>query len=205
MTSAEVDLHAQRSALTYTFQLSSIPNDIKRYSGDVADYIDKNIDKAADIIRDSLAKSSWVPESIRPRPPPPAPVLAIPTSSLERIQNWISRHKILTGVVVIVAGTVVYRSYRSSRFGRKTRRAKRARSGGRLEVVVIAGSPTLPLTRSLSLDLERRGFIVFIVANSTEDEVMVQHLARPDIRPLSLDITDVSSRLLRGVFGPFLR
>jgi hypothetical protein len=61
-----------------------------------------------------------------------------------------------------------------------------------MEVVVIAGSPALPLTRSLSLDLERKGFIVYIVASSHEDEAMVQSLARPDIQPLSIDITDVS-------------
>jgi hypothetical protein len=60
-----------------------------------------------------------------------------------------------------------------------------------MDVVVIAGSPALPLTRSLSLDLERKGFVVFIVANSHEDEIMVQNLSRPDIRPLSIDITDV--------------
>ncbi len=57
---------------------------------------------------------------------------------------------------------------------------------------MIAGSPTLPLTRSLALDLERKGFVVYIVSNSVEDEVMVQALSRPDIRPLTIDITDVS-------------
>jgi NAD(P)-dependent dehydrogenase (short-subunit alcohol dehydrogenase family) len=62
-----------------------------------------------------------------------------------------------------------------------------------MEVVVIAGSPALPLTRSLSLDMERKGFIVFIVAGSHEDESMIQNLSRPDIRPLSIDITDVGS------------
>lgn len=65
-----------------------------------------------------------------------------------------------------------------------------------MDVVVIAGSPALPLTRSLSLDLERRGFIVFVVCNSHEDEMMVQNLARPDIRPLGIDITDVRHTLL---------
>lgn len=129
---------------------------------------------------------------MRPRPPPPtAAAVSLPTSTYERLQDWISRHKIITGVVVLATGTVLYRTYRSSKLGRKTRRAKRARSGGRLEVVVIAGSPALPLTRSLSLDMERKGFIVFIVCNTIEDEVMVQSISRPDIRPLTIDITDV--------------
>lgn len=107
------------------------------------------------------------------------------------MQDWVSRHKILTGVIVLATGTVLYRTYRSSRLGKKTRRARRARSGGRLEVVVIAGSPALPLTKSLSLDMERKGFIVFIVCNTVEDEAMVHSLSRPDIRSLTIDTTDV--------------
>ena len=58
-------------------------------------------------------------------------------------------------------------------------------------MVIIAGSPSLPLTRSLSLDLERKGFVVFIVSNGPEDEIMVQNLSRPDIRSLTIDTTDV--------------
>lgn len=131
---------------------------------------------------------------MRPHLPPPPPKVIVSSSSLyERAQDWVSRHKILTGVVILTTGVVVYRGYRKSRFCRKTRRAKRARNGGRLEVVVIAGSPTLPLTRSLSLDLERKGFIVYIACNTMEDEVMVQNLSRPDIRALTIDITDSPS------------
>lgn len=122
----------------------------------------------------------------------------------ERVQDWISRHKILTGVVIITCGTVIFKGYQTSRSMRKTRRAKRARNGGRTEVVVIAGSPTLPLTKSLSLDMERRGFIVYIVCNATEDENMVNSLSRPDIRPLGLDTTNVSTtRRLSTVMNHF--
>jgi hypothetical protein len=122
-------------------------------------------------------------------------------TSVEKIQDWVSKHKLLTGVIVFICGTVAYRSYKSSRLCRKTRRAKRARNGGRIEVVVIAGSPTLPLTRSLSLDLEKRGFIVYIVCNVVEDEMMVSGLSRPDIRPLTIDTTDVRpSLLLQPIF-----
>jgi hypothetical protein len=107
------------------------------------------------------------------------------------LQDWVSRNKILTGVIVLAWGTVIYKGYQKSCSARKVRRAKKARNGGRTEVVVIAGSPTLPLTKSLALDMERRGFIVFIVCNAVEDESMVSNLSRPDIRPLSIDITDV--------------
>ena len=158
----------------------------------MAEFVDKHVESIADVIRETLASSPWVPESLRPPPPPPMPTLAVPVSSLERFQNWISRHKILAGIIVVATGTVVYKAYRSSVLSKKSRKAKRAPSGGRLEVVVIAGSPALPLTRSLSLDFERKGFLVYVVTHGHEDEAMVQKLSRPDIRALNIDITDVS-------------
>lgn len=154
--------------------------------------IDRHVDKVADRMRDALSSQDWIPDAIRPRPKPtPALVLTGPISLYDRASDWVSRHKILTGLIVLTAGAVVYRRYTNSRFYRKARRAKRSRNGARLEVVVIAGSPNLPLTRSLSLDLERRGFVVYIVCNTIDDEVVVQNLSRPDIRPLGIDITDV--------------
>lgn len=62
-------------------------------------------------------------------------------------------------------------------------------------VVVLAGSPHDPITRSLALDMERRGFIVFVVVNSIEDEQVVINEGRSDIRPLNLDILDVRKSL----------
>lgn len=135
------------------------------------------------------------------RPSPPRRDVAVEIISLSRydqLRDWVSRNKVLTGAVVAVFGVVVYKTYKSSRLRRKTRRAKRARNGGRLEVVVVAGSPTLPLTRSLALDLERRGFIVFVVCNAAEDESMVHNLSRPDVRPLTIDTTDVSCEIRGG-------
>jgi hypothetical protein len=184
---------SQRTGADLTAQLSSLPNQIRRYSGEVAEYVDKTVEKAAGTVRDSLSTAEWLPDYIRPPPlshPPSTPV--VPMSAYERLQDWVSRHKILTGMLVVGAGYVTYRAVRTSKMMRKSRRARRAKNGGRLEVVVIAGSPSLPLTKSLSLDLERRGFIVYIVCGSGEDESLVQNLSRPDIRPLSIDITDVS-------------
>ncbi|KAI0004050.1 DUF1776-domain-containing protein [Xylariaceae sp. FL0662B] len=172
--------------------LSSIPNHVRRYSGDVADYVDKVVEHAADNVRDALSSAPWVPDSMRPIPPSrPPPVVTVPMGTYEQVQSWVARHKILTGAIIVVFGYVTYRTVRHSRFLHKPRRAKRARNGGRLEVVVVAGSPTLPLTKSLSLDLERRGFIVYIVCSTIEDETAVQSLSRPDfIKPLGIDITD---------------
>lgn len=115
----------------------------------------------------------------------------VPLTTYERLHGWVVRHKVLTGLVVVGVGYVTYKAVRTSKLMRKSRRAKRARNGGRAEVVVIAGSPTLPLTKSLSLDLERRGFIVYIVCSSMEDELMVQNFLRPDVKSLNIDITDV--------------
>jgi hypothetical protein len=103
------------------------------------------------------------------------------------------RNKILTTVIVIAAGGITYHIIKR-KSNRKKRRAKRAPNGARVEVVVVAGSPSEPITRSISLDLERRGFIVYIVCNTIEEEVLVQNESRPDIKPLMIDIVDVSLR-----------
>lgn len=184
-------------------QLSSIPVHLQRYSQDAADFIDRRVDQAAHFLRETLSSQPWLPDVVRPTPPPPPPLVAIaPASAVERLQGWIARHKVLTGVVVVVVGTVAYKGYQRSRSLRKTRRAKRARNGGRTEVVVIAGSATLPLTKSLALDMERRGFIVYIVCNLAEDEATVHGLSRSDIRPLPIDTTNVSHLITTGVQLP---
>lgn len=182
--------------------MSSIPTHVKHYSNEVADIIDRSVDKIADQVRESLSSQEWIPDAIRPHARPSPPItISLPASLYERAQDWFSRHKVLTGFIILTTGVIVYRGYRTSKYSRKTRRARRARNGGRLEVVVIAGDPKVPLTRSLSLDLERRGFIVYIACNTIDDEVMVQNLSRPDIRPLGIDITDVS--LCLGGGRPF--
>ncbi|KAI0473379.1 DUF1776-domain-containing protein [Xylariaceae sp. FL0804] len=174
--------------------LSAIPNQIQRYSVHVADYVDKAVEHAADNVREGLASASWLPDYARPSPPLRAPpVRVVPQSTWERVHDWVVGHKLLSGAIVCVVGYVTYRSVRHSVLLRKSRRAKRARNGSRLEIVVVAGSPQLPLTKSLSLDLERRGFIVYVVCSSIDEEVTVQNLSRPDIRALSIDTTDPPS------------
>lgn len=144
------------------------------------------------MLREQLSTVEWIPDSIRPRPLPPAPsAQLLPLSALERLEGWMSRHKFLTGLIVLGTGAAVYRTYRMQ-YKHKPRRARRSRNGGRIEVVVIAGKPSLPLVKSLALDLERRGHIVFVVCNSVEEDAIVQSMQRSDIRPLAVDITDVS-------------
>lgn len=177
--------------------LSSVPNDIKRYSADVADYIDSHLERVSNTLREALSSSQWLPESARPRPPPPPPRSFIETVTprspiYTQIYNWVQKNKILTTAIVIVAGGAAYYVVRRKSH-RKKRRAKKANNGARLEVVVIAGSPSEPMTRSISMDLERRGFIVYVVCNTIEEEVQVQNESRPDIKPLMIDIVDPAS------------
>ncbi|KAF4125206.1 protein of unknown function DUF1776 [Geosmithia morbida] len=171
--------------------LGNIPLYLRRYTDDVASFIDQHVDHAAHYVRDTISSQAWIPDSVKPRPPPPPPAAAA-ASRLQAVQDWIANHKIITGVVVLACGTIAYKGYQHNQSMRKIRRAKRARNGGRTEVVVIAGSASLPLTKSLALDMERRGFVVYIVCNAAEDESTVSSLSRRDIRPLTIDTTDVS-------------
>lgn len=75
---------------------------------------------------------------------------------------------------------------------RKKRGAKRASNGARKEIVVIAGSARDALTRCVALDLERRGFIVYVTVSSHEDENVLHGERREDIRTLWLDHSAVS-------------
>ena len=56
-------------------------------------------------------------------------------------------------------------------------------------VVLACSSFHDPLARSLAVDLERRGYIVFITVSSTEEDSLVQQEAKEDIRPLWMDLT----------------
>lgn len=80
--------------------------------------------------------------------------------------------------------------YVKSRDLKKRRRAKKASSGARTEIVVVAGAVANPLTNAVYLDLERRGFVVYVVANTPEDEHYIRSQSRADLLPLSLDLVD---------------
>ncbi|KAI9886390.1 MAG: Vacuolar protein sorting-associated protein 53 [Watsoniomyces obsoletus] len=174
--------------------LSSIPNDVRRYSMDVAEAIDRHVDQVVGILRDTLTSSGLLPPTALPKIPPrmSRPSVSLPRRYYESVIRWISRHKLLTaGIVTLVAGRGCYMLYMYMRPG-KRRRARRAGNGARKEVVVIAGSIQEPLCKSLALDLERRGFIVYIVVNSMDEEQLVHQESRADIRPLTIDITEPS-------------
>lgn len=131
----------------------------------------------------------WLPEYARPPPPPPPPH-RVTTAYMERLQDWVSQNRALTAALVAFFGTGSYMLWRQNRSHNRKRRARRASNGARREVMVIAGPPNSPITRSLSLDLERRGFIVYIVCSSMDEEQQVLSESRADVRPLHLDVAD---------------
>lgn len=147
-------------------------------------------------IRERIQSSPWLYEEISPRTPPPPPHRPITISYLRACGRWVSEHRAVTAAVVAFVGTGAVIFYTRRRADRAKRRAKRAKNGARTEVVVLAGSPHSPLTKSLSLDLERRGFIVYIPVGSLSEEHVVLSEGRADVRPLHLDITSVGSRHL---------
>lgn len=159
---------------------------------------DRGFNSAAKTAKETLSSQSWVPESWRPTPPPKPTSMSskvLPVSLYTRINHWVMNNKLLTGTFVVgLTATTVGLVYRSRRHYSKKRRAKRASNNARLEVILLAGSPSEPVVRSLALDLERRGFIVFVICNDVEDEVMVQNEGRPDIRPLTFDLARVGHK-----------
>lgn len=75
----------------------------------------------------------------------------------------------------------------------KRRRARRTGNGTRLEVVVVAGEVGSLLLRSLIADLEKRGFIVYVIVKNIEEEDAIREEAegKADVRPFLVDVNEV--------------
>lgn len=61
---------------------------------------------------------------------------------------------------------------------------------------VVIGIPNAPLTRSVVLDLERRGFIVYVVASTSSEEQLIKDHGKSEILPLHLNVTSVRIKFL---------
>ncbi|KAF3483981.1 uncharacterized protein GIQ15_03305 [Arthroderma uncinatum] len=171
--------------------LAWVPNEVTKYSSQLADSIDSHVERAASYIQETLSQQTWIPSSIRPPPNPNffPDVFLPPKSTFERCQDWVSAHRVLAVSALAFVGTGGVMLYGQRKFHVKKRRARRAGTGARKEIVVISGSPHEPMTRSIACDLERRGYIVFITATSTEEKQIIESEGREDIRTLWFDLS----------------
>ncbi|PWY86853.1 DUF1776-domain-containing protein [Aspergillus heteromorphus CBS 117.55] len=168
--------------------LASIPHDVRKYSLQVAESIDRQVDHAANAIRDTLSGQSWLPATVRPvpryRPSPP-----LSHSFVDRVHEWVLHHRAWSAAILAFVGTSCVLYYGNKKLNGKRRRARRAGNGARKEIVVVAGSPHEPMTRAIAADLERRGYIVYVTVTSAEEEHLVQSENRVDIKALWLDLS----------------
>ncbi|KAF2468182.1 DUF1776-domain-containing protein [Lindgomyces ingoldianus] len=169
--------------------LAEYSSDIRHFTGNIWDASDRHFASVASYIKRSVPEN-WLPEYARPAPPSPPPLPASATY-VHRLQDWVSRNRALTAAIAAFFGTGGYLLMRERRKHTRKRRARRASNGARREVIVVAGPPCSPMTKSISLDLERRGFIVYIVCSDVEEEQQVHGESRVDVRPLHLDVSNV--------------
>ncbi|KAL4763550.1 DUF1776 domain-containing protein [Aspergillus foveolatus] len=172
--------------------LASVPHDVRRYANSVAEAIDRHVDHVADAVRDTLSHQSWLPPSVRPSPIV-RHISSRPQSLYDRVHNWVIQNRAWSAAILAFVGTTGVLYLGDKKLRTKRRKAKRSANGARKEIIVVAGSPHEPMTRSIAADLDRRGYIVYITVSSAEEEHLVRAENRPDIRPLWLDLTTLPS------------
>ena len=163
--------------------LLTFSSQARRQFNELADDVERHFEQVAGQLR------HWVPNELRPVPPPKR---LPPPSSLQLAQRWVSRNRALTAALVafVVTGSVGALIFVHNRNHKRKRRARRSTNGARTDVVVVAGAVANPLTSALYLDLERRGFVVYVVANTAEDEHFIRAQSRVDLIPLHIDLVD---------------
>ena len=169
--------------------LSSITSDVSRA-------IESQFDKTAIVIRESVQQTTWIPDSIKPARAKPPPARFSLSSrhdhgTLETVLDFISEHRAFVAATVAFLGTGGLLLYRRRKQYLKKRRARKSPSGARCEVIVVSGALNSPIARSVIADLERRGFIVYVVTSTAVEEQIVKAEGKSDIVPLHLNITDV--------------
>lgn len=133
-----------------------------------------------------------MPDSIKPPLPRSPPPSKIRQGIVDQCTDWVNRNRAFSAAVVGFVGTSLLLIYRHRNRSRRKRRAHRARSGAKTEVVVLAGSPYAQTTKSIALDLEKRGFLIYIPVGSLEEETAVAELRMTNVHSLNFDITSVS-------------
>ncbi|PNS19098.1 hypothetical protein CAC42_1834 [Sphaceloma murrayae] len=160
----------------YLFDLAA------RQYNETAEVIERHFETVADQIRD------WIPKGRVVAAPPPRPRRLAPATYISCLQSWALNHKAVTAGLLAFVGTGAVYLFVQRKAYRSRRRAKRTANGARTEVVVLAGSAMSPLTTALALDLERRGYVVYVVTNSPEDIQHVRSQSRVDVLPFNIDL-----------------
>ncbi|KAK3706331.1 hypothetical protein LTR37_012846 [Vermiconidia calcicola] len=159
----------------------------RKQFNEIADDVERHFELVAGQLRE------WIPADkiVRMNPRPAAQRLPPPTT-YQAVQRWVSTHRALTigAVCFLVTGSIGTLVHIKSQQHKRKRRARKSASGARTDVVVVAGAVANPLTSALYLDLERRGFVVYVVANTIEEEHYVRTQSRADLLPLHLDLVN---------------
>lgn len=151
----------------------------------VAADVERHFDLVTTHIREWMPSD---PSALVKSPPRRLP----PPTAYQVITRWMDKHRALTAAFVAfaVTGTVSTGIYVQNRKANKKRRARKSPSGARTDVVVVAGATSSPLASAVALDLERRGFVVYVATSSTEEETYIRSLSRADLLPLPLALAD---------------
>lgn len=162
---------------------------------DITELIDLHFENIARSLRQTFYTASWLPDLFK-RSPSSAPSFRstidkpspLPTIS----SKWISKNRVFSATILAFVSISIFTVRRRKRCDEKyQRRAKRARNGARIEVVVVAGSPYSKLTKLVALDLERRGFIIYITVSTIAQEQTIMAYSNSNIRSLNIDVTSV--------------
>lgn len=102
-----------------------------------------------------------------------------PSKSLwDKVADHIVEHRVsYVSVLTVGIGLGGYFHYKSTASEPKNghrRRVRKLPNGARRDAVLLVGSPTEPLTRLMALDLEKRGFIVYLTILDEKDEKYVE-------------------------------
>jgi len=184
------------------FAVNGFLSSVSQTGSDLGTNLGSSISSLGDSISDKLPPQ-WTQVLPLSKPPPPPPQ----SSWLGRVSDWACENKKTAAFAILgtvsasfaglymmgmspfgVDGRRVYCGRRSRRRVVQNRRlASRAETGGRKEVVLLVGSPNEPLVRLVAQDLDIRGFIVYVTATPSEEEVLARENSSDDICALRVD------------------
>lgn len=93
---------------------------------------------------------------------------------------------------VAYGATTLYFVRRRRKNHIRKRRTRRGVNGAKKEIVILVSTFHDVLARSVALDLDRRGYIVYVTVSSHEEEQLVRREDKFDIQPLWIDLTSTT-------------